>query len=270
MRDLPFSKNFLTQNQAHLSLVSVFHESVAYERNYTLPFNMISICIRNEGTDSSVSTNLRTGQVHKRRENDIILIPYNLPNHFHHTLRSERYGIHFKMELYPGIDVYSGVEEQIIENSPELREEAEEIFADRDSTRMMMRCSDFALRFCLRHWPEQYGYDAKKVKIFEPLLIEIQNNISAQLRVSDLAKKMNMSERNFNRLFQDVFHKSPKQYLMELLFEKASMMLQSPDENVKSIANKLSFRNEFYFSRFFKRLSGTAPHDFQKEISNFV
>ena len=114
--------------QAEFTLVNVFHECTEYVRNYTLPFNMLTIHLRAEGDDASVVENLRTGKVYRARMNDITLIPAGMPQQYRHTLRSERYSIHFRLELYPGIDVFSEGSSRIVENSPELRAEAEEIF----------------------------------------------------------------------------------------------------------------------------------------------
>ncbi len=262
-----FHHTFPISNQVRFSLVDVFHESLEYTRNYTLPFNMIGICIRSEGEQASVVTNLETGKMYESHENDITLTPYNLSQQYHHTRRNERYGIHFRLELYPGIDVFSGCKERIVENSPELRKEADEIFADTNQTRMLTRCSDFALRICLRHWPEHYNFDAERIKPFEPLFHEIRNTVNAKMRVEDMADKINFSKSYFTHQFADIFHKTPKQYLQDLLFQRALSLLRSPDESVKSVAEKLQFSDEFYFSRFFKRLSGVCPKEYKSKFS---
>lgn len=258
-----FFHPFPVQRQPVFRLVEVFHESQEFIRNYTLPFNMISICLRSEGTDASVSRNLKTGDRFSMQENDISLIPCNLSQEYCHTTRNERYGIHFKLELYPGVDVFSGVADRITENLPEFRREAEEIFSDPDPVRMCTRCQEFALRFCLRHWPAHSGFHPEKIKPFEEILHFIQNKISAELTVEEIAEKIHRSPENFTRSFRAVFQRTPKQFLQELLFRKAAQMLLDPEESVKSVADSLNFSSEFYFSKFFKRLSGFSPREFR-------
>ncbi|HBJ96784.1 MAG TPA: hypothetical protein DDZ11_10345 [Lentisphaeria bacterium] len=136
--------------QVAFSLVNVFHESTEFVRNYTLPFNLLTIHLREEDDESSVAENLRTGEVYRARLNDITLVPAGMPQQYRHTLRSERLSIHFRLELYPGIDVFSEGGSRIIENSPELRAEAEEIFREPNRVLMLSRCQEFALRFCHR------------------------------------------------------------------------------------------------------------------------
>lgn len=126
-----FPSGIPLERQAEFTLVGVFRESLEYTRNHTFPFNMISVCIRSLGADASVTSNLKTGEIYRARENDISLIPHGLAQQYAHTVRNERYRIHFKLELYPGVDVFSGGLHRICENSPSLRKETDEIFANR-------------------------------------------------------------------------------------------------------------------------------------------
>ena len=250
--------------QAHFSLVDVFHESLEYVRNYTLPFNMIGICTRSEGEGASVSVNLETGEACSMRENDISLVPSNRPHQYRHTLRNERYGIHFKLEICPGIDVFRGVTHRIVENSPELRREADTIFAIEDPVLMLSRCQEFALRFCHRHWPDHYDFDMERIKPFDDVLQYVRTSVSASLQVADLAARMHRSSGNFSREFRAVFGQPPKRFLQTELLKKAAQMLLSPHHSVKTVAAELGFSSEFYFSKFFKRLSGISPSECQK------
>lgn len=264
MSQKSFHQTVPLENQIHFSLVNVFRESQDFHRNFTLPFNMISICTRAEDEDAGIITNLENGEVFHLHENDITLVTCNLPQQIHCTSRSERYGIHFRLELYPGYDVFSGVRMRVVENSPGLRREADEIFAIQDPVLKLARCTDFALRFCFKHWPEHYHFDEERLDQFIPLFHDIPNRITAELRVEDLAEQLHCSTDNFTRQFRELFHRTPKQYLQEELFRRASFLLLSPDESIKSVADKLKFSSEFNFSRFFKRLSGgLSPKEYR-------
>ena len=256
------------ENQIRFSLVHVFSESHDFCREFTLPFNMISICTRSEGDNACVVTNLENGEVFQLHENDISLVTCNLPQQILCTSRSERHGIHFHLELYPGLDVFSGKKMRVVENSPALRQEADEIFAIKDPVLKLAKCTDFALRFCFKYWPEQYPFDTERLNRFLPVLRNISNSVTADLRVEDLAVSMRLSHDNFTRTFHDLFHRTPKQYLQDELFRRSVFLLLSPNESVKSVADKLRFSSEFNFSRFFKRLSGgISPHDYQNIYS---
>lgn len=261
-----FNRPVPLNRQAEFTLVNVFHECTEYVRNYTLPFNMLTIHLRAEGDDASVVENLRTGKVYRARMNDITLIPAGLPQQYRHTLRSERYSIHFRLELYPGIDVFSEGSSRIVENSPELRAEAEEIFREPNRVLMLSRCREFALRFCHRYWPEREPVRAERARFFEPVLRQVRRSLSAELQVADMAEIAGCSRGYFVREFQAVFGQSPKEYLQHELYRRASVLLLAPGASVKSVADELRFSTEFNFSRFFKRLSGLSPNAYRKDF----
>ncbi len=256
------------ERHARFSFVEVFRESVDFTRAYTLPFNMISVVTRAEGERASVWRNLRTGRDFSARLNDVVLVPYNLPQEYRHTTRNERLDIHFRLELYPGVDVFGGIGECVVENSPRLRREAEAMFAIEDRVLMLSRCMEFTLSFCHRHWPATYPFDAERMKPFDDVLHYIRNEADARTGVDEIARCMHCSTRTFTRLFHEVFRISPKQFLQREVFQRSALMLQSPAESVKSTAAKMGFSSEFYFSRFFKRLSGMSPMEYRARSSS--
>ena len=128
---------------------------------------------------------------------------------------------------------------------------------------MLSRCREFALRFCHRHWPERYELNPDKIRPFEELLNYIRGNVHAELGVAGLAERMHRSAGSFSREFHAAFRQTPKQYLQNELYRKAAQMLLDPSESVKTVAEKLNFSSEFYFSKFFKRLSGISPRAYR-------
>lgn len=262
-----FFDNVPLDRQAEFSLVEVFRECTQYVRDYNLPFNMIGIHLRTEGEDSSVVENLRTGSVYHAHENDITMCPSGLSQRYHHTLRSERLSIHFKLELYPGIDVFSEGQERIIENSPELRAEAEDIFREPNRVLMLSRCREFALRFCHRHWPERDPVCTERAQFFAPVLHLVRQSLSAELQVADMAEAAGCSRGHFVREFHSVFGCTPKEHLQRELYRRACTLLLAPNASVKSVARELRFSTEFSFSRFFKHLCGISPNAFRKDHS---
>ncbi|MDD3952942.1 MAG: AraC family transcriptional regulator [Lentisphaeria bacterium] len=250
-------------NQAHFSMVAVFRESVEFVRNYTCPFNMIGICTRSEGENASVILNLKTGEKQSPVLNEISLCPFNLPQRYHHTLRNEHLSIHFKLELFPGVDVYSGQTQCFREISPKLTTEAKKIFKIADPILMISQCQEFALHFCHRHWPERYAFEVDHIRKFQDVLDYIHSSADASTEISTLAGILKMPLSSFTRAFHAVFSMPPKQFLQQELYRKAAQMLLAPDMSVKLAASALNFSSEFYFSHFFKRLSGISPKEYR-------
>lgn len=246
------------------SFVAVFREVTEYRRLFTLPFNMLAICVRENESDPSLAEVLERGEGFPFRCNDISLTTCDTPMRYRYTSANEHLCIHFRLELFPGVDVFSGVRRRFVENSPELRREGEAIFAEKDPILMLSKCREFTLRICHRHWPEQYPFDRSRIQPFRPVLDFIRNHIDATVGIGTLAALTGQSEDAFSRSFHEVFHLSPKRYLQRELFSRAAQILLDPARTVKSAAAELNFSSEFYFSRFFKRCAGLSPSEYRK------
>lgn len=261
----PFSFTVPVDKQIRFTLVAVFRESVEFCRNYTLPWNILDICIRSEGKDASRVINLKTGEECSSRENQVSMYPCNLPQQYRHTLRNEHLSIHFKLELFPGVDVFAGQDHIFTEYSPELTVRAREIFAVRDPVLLLSRCQEFALHFCHRHWPERYGFELDPMRRFTPVLEYIRSAADARTGINDLARLMRMPESTFCRSFHETFRISPKGFLQQELFSRAAKLMLCPDMTVKQAAARLKFSSEFYFSHFFKRICGLSPKQYREK-----
>lgn len=263
-KHIPFSVRVPVNRQARFTMVALFRESVEFIRDYTLPFNLISVCIRSEGANASVVRNLKTNEEYSSEPGLITLCPCNLSQRYHHTLRNEHIAIHFKLELFPGVDVFSGQQHVYFERSPEMMHDVQEIFETEDPVLKISKSQEFALRFCHRHWPEYYAFEIKEIQRFCDVLWFIREKADALTSVAELAKIMHMPESTFFREFHEVFNISPKKFLQQEIFNKAAQLLLMPEMSVKLTAAQLNFSNEFYFSHFFKRHSGVSPKKYKE------
>ena len=260
----PFFISVPVKRQAHFTMVALFHESVEFVRDYTLPFNLLSVCIRSDGKNASVMRNLKTKEEYTSEPGLITLCPCNLPQRYSHTLRDEHIAIHFKLELFPGVDVYSGQQHVFPERSLEMMHEAMAIFNSGDPVLQLSRSQEFALRFCHRHWPEHYAFEIKEMQRFSDVLYFVREQADASTTAAELASLMHLPESAFFREFRTVFNISPKQFLQQEIFNKAAQLLLMPEMSVKLTATRLNFSSEFYFSHFFKRLSGVSPKKYRE------
>ena len=70
----------------------------------------------------------------------------------------------------------------------------------------------------------------------------------------------------FSMTFSRSVGMSPKAYLNRRLNQEAIKLLIRSDAPVKEVAFKLGFADEFYFSRFFKKLNGTPPAPYRRSF----
>ncbi|WP_342556145.1 AraC family transcriptional regulator [Paenibacillus sp. FSL R7-0652] len=81
--------------------------------------------------------------------------------------------------------------------------------------------------------------------------------------IQDIAKSLNLSTSQVNRIFREVYDQAPRQYLSETLLNEAQRLLKQTDLNVDHIAMMLGYKTNAHFSRQFKRWTGITPSKFR-------
>lgn len=94
----------------------------------------------------------------------------------------------------------------------------------------------------------------------------IENHLGADLRLPDLARAYGRGGTAFAEAFTRGTGMTPKEYLTRRLNQEALQWVINSDLNMKQIAEKLRFSDEFYFSRFFQRLNGLPPTRYRRNF----
>lgn len=98
-----------------------------------------------------------------------------------------------------------------------------------------------------------------------PAIRFIENNFHRpSLTNGELARKCNISEIYFRRLFTEIYKTTPKQYLIEIRINKAKQLLTDGALNVGAVAEQCGFTNQYHFCRIFKEKTGLTPTEFAK------
>ena len=98
---------------------------------------------------------------------------------------------------------------------------------------------------------------------FEKLHHWIEQNLISDLRVDVLAEQMNMSARNFSRLYAQQMGVSPAKAVEAMRIEAARTLLETSDLGVKQVAAKCGFTDEERMRRAFIRLLRVSPSDYR-------
>ena len=93
----------------------------------------------------------------------------------------------------------------------------------------------------------------------------LQGAIEDDIKMPDIADRMNMSYTKFRRLFKQYTGQAPAQYFLNLKIHRAKEMLRGTNASVKEISYILHFENPEYFATLFKRRTGVSPSDFRKQ-----
>ena len=80
----------------------------------------------------------------------------------------------------------------------------------------------------------------------------------------NLAAELNLGEQAFRKKFKRLTGVTPAQYRARRLIEQACLMLEQTSEHCRTIARRLGFESEFYFSRRFKQLIGISPREYRR------
>lgn len=86
--------------------------------------------------------------------------------------------------------------------------------------------------------------------------------------LQDIAEACGIDGAYLCRLFKKYEHQSPYQYLLRLQMNYAADLLSTCGLQVKETAARLSYEDQYHFSRTFKRIMGQAPNTYSKQRSN--
>ncbi|ADD02960.1 transcriptional regulator, AraC family [Thermoanaerobacter mathranii subsp. mathranii str. A3] len=94
----------------------------------------------------------------------------------------------------------------------------------------------------------------------------IEDNITSDLRVNDIANYMHLSSKQINRIIKEKTGKSTKEFINFIKLQEAKRLLKNTNISIKEIANSLGFSSEYYFNQFFKREEGFPPGIYRNSI----
>ncbi len=100
-------------------------------------------------------------------------------------------------------------------------------------------------------------------------------NPRRNITIAELSALIRKSPAQTLRIFQRDWNISPYNYLQRQRFQTACQYLENTDSTIANIARLTGFKDEFYFSNWFKRKSGSSPMLYkqryrQKEPQNAI
>ena len=100
---------------------------------------------------------------------------------------------------------------------------------------------------------------ASEMMSLRELQIWIAEHLGARLSVEDLADRMAMSVRNFERVFTREVGTTPSQYVLQMRVEAARRQIERTDRGLKHVAAATGFGSVDVMRRAFVRLLGITP-----------
>lgn len=110
---------------------------------------------------------------------------------------------------------------------------------------------------------EKYRYDWDTLPVHSgcvaAAIARINENLSAQLRIDELAQSCYVSRSYLARQFKKEMGMTIKEYILMQLVNTAQWQLSHTDTPVEGISRELGFCNQFYFSECFKKHCRVSP-----------
>lgn len=113
---------------------------------------------------------------------------------------------------------------------------------------------------------EDQGQNRMYSPLLQKMFLLARYPVSAGNTVRSLAAKLNVSESTLSKKCRQETGKTVGFYLDTLLFRQCSKMLISTELSLGEIAEELGFSDQFYFSRFFKKMQGETPSGYRKRF----
>lgn len=98
---------------------------------------------------------------------------------------------------------------------------------------------------------------------FEPLLLWLQDNMSRDITVADIAAEAGTSTRTLLRQFRSQVGTTPLRWLHRARIRRAQHLLESTDHTVERIGTQVGFGSPTAFRDNFKRTVGVTPNAYR-------
>ncbi|MDJ0591942.1 MAG: AraC family transcriptional regulator [Pleurocapsa sp. MO_226.B13] len=94
----------------------------------------------------------------------------------------------------------------------------------------------------------------------------IHNHLDRELKLSEIAKEINMSQYYFCRLFRKSMGISPYQYIIQQRVEKAKRLLRANyNLSIADIALECGFSHQSHLNKYFRQYTQSTPNDYRKQ-----
>ena len=218
--------------QPSFRLVALLEESIEYDRHWTLPFHSLALCTKENPRDPSWFELKATGERQIAERGRVTFMAAGTPVRIRYTMANRHLAIHFRYELFPGVDVFAGLRGRFLIKDPGggLASKISAVFAETDDLRRFATAEAAALDAILPFWPEHSTLDLVRLAPYGDALRAMVETLDARTSVGDLAARMGLPEAHFPAVFRSLVGMAPKQWLEQALFDRARRMLSGPPE----------------------------------------
>lgn len=104
---------------------------------------------------------------------------------------------------------------------------------------------------------------SKNNDIIKKAMLYISEKFNTPLSLEEVAAHVHLHPSYFSTIFKNVTGSSFKEYLNKIRIEESKLLLLNTDFSIIDIAIAVGFEDQSYFSKVFKKFTGTTPRQFR-------
>lgn len=223
------------------------------------PGNRVIVPIRLRGKGEYVRDASRTLNL---REGFAYFIPKNHPAGLKINPRSVYHVIQFTLTAADGPDLFATAGDIAVLRLAQLSERLRHLTQERNPTLFALELRALAAVFAQKAAAALGTASAQSARLYEhfaPEMKYLDERLTAQTRVSDMAAVRHSRRDAFTRAFIRLTGQTPKAVIEQKLLDRALQLIVEGKLHTDEIAFSLGFNSASNFSRFFKRLTGYPP-----------
>jgi transcriptional regulator GlxA family with amidase domain len=98
----------------------------------------------------------------------------------------------------------------------------------------------------------------------------IEENVTEKISVDDLASKVAIGRRNFERRFKKATNNTPVEYIQRVKIEAAKKWLETGRKNVNEVMYDVGYSDVKAFRSVFKKVTGLSPMEYRSKYNRGV
>lgn len=122
---------------------------------------------------------------------------------------------------------------------------------------------EFLYEFASTERPE-VDTPSRDEQLFVDFMRSLALHYADRFNVADYAAEACLTVRHFSSLIQQYSGQTPKQWIHTFTINQAKHLLMQPGMQVKEVADRLGFPEQFTFRKYFKTHTGLSPTDYRE------
>ena len=111
--------------------------------------------------------------------------------------------------------------------------------------------------------------DVNQKRVYEFMML-LEENYQGERTADFYASELGISSKRLNQILKEKLDKTGMQLIHDRIILEAKRKIIHSENTLKEIAYELGFTDRPYFSRFFKKQTGSSPEDFQKQAREHI